>query len=94
MSLTLLAARPIDFAIFFSMGALWVFGATFIYFVWRWVMRFDSRDGSTFGQTPRMRHDAIARDDARRAEAAKARPATAHRPLPAPSAARGALSST
>ena len=35
----LLALRPLDVAIFGSMGALWVFGAAFIYFVWRWAMR-------------------------------------------------------
>lgn len=35
----LLALRPLDVAIFAFMGGLWIFGATFIYFVWRWAMR-------------------------------------------------------
>ncbi len=35
----LLALRPLDVAIFGLMGSLWIFGATFIYFVWRWAMR-------------------------------------------------------
>lgn len=35
----LLAVRPLDLAIFGIMGCLWIFGATFIYFVWRWAMR-------------------------------------------------------
>ncbi len=35
----LLALRPLDVAIFGLMGGLWIFGAAFIYFVWRWAMR-------------------------------------------------------
>lgn len=42
MTLSLLAARPIDFAIFFTMGGLWLFGAIFIVLVWRWILRFDA----------------------------------------------------
>lgn len=37
--MSLLALRFLDVAIFGSMGGLWIFGATFIYFVWRWAMR-------------------------------------------------------
>ncbi|MCR9166063.1 MAG: hypothetical protein ACE37F_17510 [Nannocystaceae bacterium] len=35
----LLAVRPLDLAIFGTMGCLWIFGAAFIYFVWRWAAR-------------------------------------------------------
>ena len=35
----LLALRPLDVAIFGLMGSLWIFGASFIYFVWRWAIR-------------------------------------------------------
>jgi hypothetical protein len=35
----LLAVRPLDLAIFGTMGGLWIFGAAFIYFVWRWAAR-------------------------------------------------------
>ena len=35
----LLAVRPLDLAIFGIMGCLWIFGATFIYFVWKWAVR-------------------------------------------------------
>lgn len=61
MTWSLLAARPIDFAIFFSMGGLWLFGGAFIYFLWRWIVRFEIRTGSTFGQTPGMRKAALER---------------------------------
>ncbi len=37
--MSLVALRPLDVAIFGTMGGLWIFGAAFIYFVWRWVMR-------------------------------------------------------
>ena len=37
--MSLLALRFLDVAIFGSMGGLWIFGATFIYFVWRWAIR-------------------------------------------------------
>jgi hypothetical protein len=37
MSLT--ALHVLDVAIFGTMGGLWIFGAAFIYFVWRWAMR-------------------------------------------------------
>lgn len=46
--MTLLAARPVDFAIFFTMGGLWLFGAVFIVLVWRWFLRFERREGSSF----------------------------------------------
>lgn len=33
--------RAIDFAIFGTLGALWTFGAVFIWLVWRWVIRYE-----------------------------------------------------
>lgn len=35
------STRAIDFAIFASLGGLWLVGAVFIYLVWRWVIRFE-----------------------------------------------------
>jgi len=35
----LLGLRPLDVAIFGSMGCLWIFGATFTHLVWRWAHR-------------------------------------------------------
>ena len=35
----MLALQLLDVAIFGTMGGLWIFGAAFIYFVWRWAMR-------------------------------------------------------
>jgi hypothetical protein len=37
----LLAARPIDFAIFGTLGALWFGGAVFIVLLFRWIARFE-----------------------------------------------------
>ncbi len=37
--MSLLALQVLDVAIFGTMGSLWIFGAAFIYFVWRWAMR-------------------------------------------------------
>ena len=37
--MSLLALQVLDVAIFGTMGGLWIFGAAFIYFVWRWAMR-------------------------------------------------------
>lgn len=37
------AVRPIDLAIFFSLGTLWIFGATFIVLLYRWIIRFEKR---------------------------------------------------
>ncbi|MBV1859026.1 MAG: hypothetical protein KUG77_11495 [Nannocystaceae bacterium] len=37
--MSLLALHVLDVAIFGTMGGLWIFGAAFIYFVWRWAMR-------------------------------------------------------
>ncbi len=37
--MSLLALRPLDLAIFGTMGGLWIFGAAFIVFVWRWAIR-------------------------------------------------------
>ena len=37
--MSLLALQLLDVAIFGTMGGLWIFGAAFIYFVWRWAIR-------------------------------------------------------
>jgi hypothetical protein len=37
----LVAVRPIDLAIFASLGGLWIMGALFVYWVWRWVIRYE-----------------------------------------------------
>lgn len=39
--MTLLAVRLIDFAIFGSLGGLWIGGAIFIVLLYRWVLRFE-----------------------------------------------------
>lgn len=41
----LLAVRLIDLAIFGSLGALWIGGATFIWLLYRWILRFERGDG-------------------------------------------------
>jgi hypothetical protein len=41
----LLAIRLIDLAIFGSLGALWIGGATFIVVLYRWILRFERGDG-------------------------------------------------
>ena len=43
----LLAVRLIDLAIFGSLGALWIGGATFIVLLYRWILRFERGDGPT-----------------------------------------------
>ncbi len=40
----LLAVRLIDLAIFGSLGALWIGGATFIWLLYRWILRFERGD--------------------------------------------------
>ena len=45
----LIAARPIDFAIFGTLGSLWLGGSVFIYVLYRWIFRFErqQRQGMT-----------------------------------------------
>lgn len=43
----LLAVRLIDLAIFGSLGALWIGGATFIVLLYRWILRFERGNGPT-----------------------------------------------
>jgi hypothetical protein len=45
--MTLLAVRLIDLAIFGSLGALWIGGATFIWLLYRWILRFERGRGPT-----------------------------------------------
>lgn len=45
--MTLLAVRFIDIAMAFSMGGLWLFGAGFIYVLYRWIIRFETQEGDT-----------------------------------------------
>lgn len=40
----LLAVRLIDLAIFGSLGALWIGGATFIWLLYRWILRLERGD--------------------------------------------------
>lgn len=42
----LLAVRLIDLAIFGSLGALWIGGATFIVLLYRWILRLERGDES------------------------------------------------
>ncbi len=37
----LIAARPIDFAIFGTLGSLWLGGSVFIVLLYRWIFRFE-----------------------------------------------------
>jgi len=41
----LLAVRPIDLAIFFTLGGLWLFGLGFIVVLYRWIRRFEAEGG-------------------------------------------------
>lgn len=43
----LLAVRLIDLAIFGSLGALWIGGATFIWLLYRWILQFERGSGPT-----------------------------------------------
>ena len=74
---TLLAVRFIDLAIFGSLGTLWIAGATFIFLLYRWIIRFEA-DGRSAGGAPRERAVEAVR------EPKPERPS----PLPAPAAAR------
>lgn len=47
IAMALLAVRLIDLAIFGSLGALWIGGATFIVLLYRWILRFERGDGPT-----------------------------------------------
>jgi hypothetical protein len=47
LSMPLLAVRLIDLAIFGSLGALWIGGATFIWLLYRWILRFERGNGPT-----------------------------------------------
>lgn len=46
MTLALLSVRPIDLAIFASLGGLWIFGALFIFVLYRWIIRFERQNGA------------------------------------------------
>lgn len=48
----LLAVRAIDLAIFGTLGSLWLFGATFIYVLYRWIVRYERDNGIDGGATP------------------------------------------
>jgi hypothetical protein len=45
LSMLLLAVRLIDLAIFGSLGVLWIGGATFIWLLYRWILRFERGSG-------------------------------------------------
>ncbi len=40
----LLGMRLLDFAIFGTLGTLWLGGAVFVVLLWRWVIRFERGD--------------------------------------------------
>ncbi len=42
----------VDLGIFFSMGALWLLGATFIVLVWRWVIRYERENPDHLNRPP------------------------------------------
>jgi hypothetical protein len=44
LAMPLLAVRLIDLAIFGSLGALWIGGATFIVLLYRWILRLERGD--------------------------------------------------
>lgn len=44
IAMPLLAVRLIDLAIFGSLGALWIGGATFIVLLYRWILRLERGD--------------------------------------------------
>lgn len=50
--MTLLAVRFIDIAMAFSMGGLWLFGAGFIYVLYRWILRFEAQEHATDDDRP------------------------------------------
>ena len=45
--MSLLAVRLIDLAIFGSLGALWIGGATFIVLLFRWILQHERGEGPT-----------------------------------------------
>ena len=49
----LLAVRAIDLAIFGTLGGLWLFGATFIYVLYRWIARYERENGIDGGASAR-----------------------------------------
>jgi len=49
----LLAVRAIDLAIFGTLGGLWVFGAAFIYVLYRWIARYERENGVDGGASAR-----------------------------------------
>lgn len=55
----------VDVGIFFSMGALWVLGATFIVLVWRWVIRYERENPDKLNRPPVPRPAAPNTSDAR-----------------------------
>jgi hypothetical protein len=52
-AMSLLAVRPIDLAIFATMGALWVGGAVFIVLVYRWILRYERENDPPDAVHPR-----------------------------------------
>jgi len=50
--MVLLAVRAIDFAIFGTLGTLWITGGVFIYFLYRWILRFEAGGRTTDAPVP------------------------------------------
>ena len=55
--------RPIDVAIFGTLGSLWILGALFIVALYRWIFRFE-REQETGGPTPQPQPSASAPSEA------------------------------
>ncbi len=51
--MVLLAARAIDFAIFGTLGGLWIGGAVFIVVLYRWILRRERAELPGDGARPR-----------------------------------------
>lgn len=64
----LVAVRAIDLAIFGTLGGLWLFGATFIYVLYRWIARYERDNGIDGGASaqPVSAKPAIVRTPRRR----------------------------
>ena len=65
----LLAIRAIDLAIFGTLGGLWVFGAAFIYVLYRWIARYEREngvDGGASAQSAKVAKPAVVHEPRRR----------------------------
>jgi len=71
--MVLLAVRAIDFAIFGTLGTLWITGGVFIFFLYRWILRFEANAKAEDAPVPYARqadHEAPPRQRAPAADGA------------------------